>query len=378
MKVLFVIAHLDKGGGQAVQVRQLMERLLPLVDGEFLALTSLPQVEPGTRDGPSTIVGPLRFPEGLRILRREIRRRRGKVDLVQAFDPYYALPAARLAGASPLVMRMGAHPVEDFASRYGTPGRWAMRAGAIWLYSGTTVVVNAQHLRSEFPGRPVEYIPNGVDVDRFPERRDPEGARRELGLPAGVPLAIYTGKVIPRKNLEDLFRLADRLPSLHVVLVGNFNEPYYGDRYYRELLAGFPNVGTRVRAVGEVGMASIPRYLEAGDLFVFPSRLEGMPNSVLEALAAGIPVVASRTDAHAEIIAPDTGRMYRDVDELVGQATELLADETLRRRLGARARAVVRERFSLEAAARAYVELYSALLAGDRRPGAAQDPRRGA
>jgi glycosyltransferase involved in cell wall biosynthesis len=362
VRVLFVIAHLDKGGGQAVQVRQLMERLLPRVDGEFLALTTRPEVPNGSHDGPATIVGPLRFPEGLRVLRREIRRRKGQFDLIQAFDPYYALPAARLARASPLVIRMGAHPVEDFASRYHTVGRVAMRSVNLWLYSGTTVVVNARHLVSEFGGRPVVFIPNGVDVDRFPEHRDPEGARRELGLPVEGPIAVYTGKVIPRKNLEDLFLLARRLTSLHLVLVGSYREPYYGEGYYRQLLSSFPEVVPRVHAVGEVAMTAVPRYLEAADLFVFPSRLEGMPNSVLEAQAAGVAVIASRTEAHAEIISPDTGRMYGDLDELVRVASELLADPGARQRLGERARNVARERFSLEAAATAYLHLYTSLI----------------
>jgi glycosyltransferase involved in cell wall biosynthesis len=202
-----------------------------------------------------------------------------------------------------------------------------------------------------------------VDVDRFPEVRDPPAARRELGLPVDVPIAVYTGKVIPRKNLEDLFHLARRIPSLHLVLVGSYREPYYGEGYYRQLLSTFPEVVPRVHAVGEVAMSSIPRYLETADLFVFPSRLEGMPNSVLEAQAAGVPVVASRTDAHAEIIAPDTGRMYADIDELERVTSELLADAGARRRLGARARTVARERFSLEAAASAYLRLYAALVA---------------
>jgi len=363
VKVLFVIAHLDKGGGQAVQCRQLVERLRKHVDGEFLALSSSPTGSPGTEGGPATIVGRLAFPAGLRALRKEIRHRRGEYDLVQAFDPYYSIPAARLAGADPLVVRLGAHPVEDLASRYGAAGRAGMTALNLWLYHGTTVVVNARHLAGAFEGRPVVCIPNGVDVDRFSAHRDRDAARTGLGLPLGVPIALFTGKVIPRKNVEELFELARRIPRLHVVLVGSYNEPYYGDGYLRKLRAEYPEVVSRLHAVGEVPMGEVPRYLEAADVFVFPSRLEGMPNSVLEALAAGVPVVAARTEAHVEIVSPEIGWLYQGVDELERQVTLLLSDPSLGERVAGRAREVVRERFSLEAATRSYLELYRRVAA---------------
>jgi glycosyltransferase involved in cell wall biosynthesis len=358
VKVLFVIAHLDKGGGQAVQCRQLVERLRPHVESEFLALSSDPTTPTGATDGPATIVGRLEFPKGLATLRREIRSRLREYDLVQAFDPYYSIPAARLASAHPLVVRLGAHPVEDLASRYGAVGRSGMYALNLWLYHRTTVVVNARHLEAAFPGRSVTCIPNGVDVDRFPAHRDPDAARTALGLPLGVPIVLFTGKVIPRKNVEELFELAHRDPRLHVVLVGSFTEPFYGDGYLRRLRAQYPDLCARVHAVGEVPMDRVPRYLEAADVFVFPSRLEGMPNSVLEALAAGIPVVAARTDAHVEIVTPEVGWLYDGIDELEREVSALLSDPALGRRVADRAREVVRTRFSLEAAAQQYLELY--------------------
>lgn len=361
MRVLFVIAHLDKGGGQAVQCRQLVERLRKHVDGEFLTLSTSAEVRKGTLDGPATVVGRLEFPRGIATLRREIRARRGEYDLVQAFDPYYSIPAARLAGADPLVARLGAHPVEDLASRYGAMGRGGMSAVNLWLYHGTTIVVNARHLADAFPGRPVVCIPNGVDVDRFAARRDPVAARTSLGLPQGVPLVVFTGKVIPRKNVEELFVLARRIPQVHVILVGSFTEPYYGDGYLRRLRAEYPDVVTRVHAVGEVPMDVVPRYLEAADVFVFPSRLEGMPNSVLEALAAGVPVIAARTEAHVEIISPEIGWLYEGVEELQQQVQALLSDPSLGHRVAERAREVVRTKYSLEAAAQNYFDLYRSL-----------------
>ncbi len=229
------------------------------------------------------------------------------------------------------------------------------------------MVVNARHLAETFRGRPVVCIPNGVDVGRFPEHREPAVARSALGLPPDVPIAVFTGKVIPRKNVEDLFELAHRIARLHVLLVGSYNEPYYGDGYLRRLRAEYPEVAPRLHAVGEVPMGDVPRYLEAADVFVFPSRLEGMPNSILEALAAEVPVVAARTDAHVEIISPEIGWLYDGVDELVTIVTQLLSDRSAAERIAARGREVVRERYSLDAAARAYLELYQRVLAEHSR-----------
>jgi glycosyltransferase involved in cell wall biosynthesis len=368
MKVLFAIAHLNKGGGQAVQVLQLVRRIAPKVDGELLVLRASGPSAITADDPEVRVVGDLRFPRGILDLRRAIRERIGTFDVLQAFDEYYSLPAARLTRATPLVVRMGAHPVDDFGSRYGRAGRWAARAVNPWLFSGSTIVVNAAHLRSAFPGRPVVCIPNGVDSTRFHTPRDPDAARARLGLPAGVPLVAFTGKIIPRKSVDDLYWLARELPSLHVLLIGNDQEEYYGDRYHREVRAAFPDVLSRIHAVGEVAMDQIPSHLEAADLFVFPSRLEGMPNSMLEAWAAGLPVVAADTAAHREIVTEGTGFLYRDRPALKGLVEALISDPSRARGVGTAGRRLVLEQYSMEAAANRYIDLYTTVVSGSRRP----------
>ena len=363
MRVLFAIAHVDKGGGQVVQALQLYRVLRPKVDGHLLCLSARgegPFIDP---EHGIESAGPLTFPGGIFRLRRAIRDQMGSYDLVQAFDFYYALPAARLARAHPIVVRTGAHPVDDFGSRYGWAGRAWMRLTNPWVYSDTTVVVNAEHLRTAFPPGKAIFIPNGVDTARFAAPPRVDDARTELGLPLGVPLLTFTGKIVPRKNLDDLFGLLRTEPTYHLLLVGTTSEPYYGDRYYRRLCAEFPEVLSRVHSVGEVPMEKIPRFLEATDVFVFPSRLEGMPNSVLEAMAAGLPVVAADIVAHRQVLTPETGVLYRSADELRQAVARLVADPSLRRAIGGRARALVEKRFSFDAAARAYLALYEKAIA---------------
>jgi glycosyltransferase involved in cell wall biosynthesis len=366
MRVLFAIAHLGKGGGQAVQAWQLVRRLAPRVDGELLTLRT-----PGIDATVPMLdivrtVGELRFPSGVLELRRAIVARAGRYDVLQVFDPYYSLPAARLARARRIVVRLGAHPVEDLASRYGAPARLALALVNPWLYSGTTVVVNARHLADAFPPGRTTFIANGVDIERFAEVRAPGEARAEFGLPAGVPLLAYTGKILPRKNLEDLYWLVDAAPELHLAIAGTDREPGYGDAYHRGLRARYPGALARVHLVGELSVDRVPRFLEAADVFVFPSRLEGMPNSVLEAMAAGLPVVASDTAAHREILPESVGWLYGDRDDLLAAVRRLVSDPQEARRRGALARRHVAERFGFDAATDAYLRLYDSLLEGGR------------
>jgi glycosyltransferase involved in cell wall biosynthesis len=361
MKVLFAIAHLGKGGGQAVQCAQLVRRLAPRVEGELLVL----RTPGGMGDAlgvEATEVGDLRFPRGVSQMRRAIADRRSRFDVFQALDPFYSLPAARLARVHPLAVRMGAHPVDDLASRFGSPARFAAQVVNPWLYSGTTVVVNAPHLAPEFPSPDVRYIPNGVDLARFPEPADRDEARREMRLPSGVPIAGFTGKLIPRKNIEDLYWLARAVPGLHVALAGTDHEPYYGDGYHRSVRSEFPDVLDRVHAIGELPAARVPGFLAAIDVFVFPSRLEGMPNSLLEAMAAGLPVVASDAPAHRALLADGTGALYSDRAALRGKVEELLADPRAAAAVGRRAREFVAAHFGFDAAVAAYLDLYRQML----------------
>jgi glycosyltransferase involved in cell wall biosynthesis len=362
MRVLFAIAHLDKGGGQAVQCDQLVQRLAPRVGGELLVLRSQSGVTDSASAQYASVVGDLRFPRGISEMRRAIRDRAPRYDLVQVFDPYYSLPAARLARVRPLVVRMGGHPVEDLASRYGPAARIALSLINPWLYSDTTVVVNARHLTEAFPRAGARYIPNGVDPTRFRETRAPDRARAAFGLPPGVPLMAFTGKIIPRKNVEDLYWLVNALPGLHLAMAGTDQEPHYGDAYHRSVRASFPGTLDRVHLVGELPVERVPEFLEGADLFAFPSRLEGMPNSILEAMAAGLPVVAADTPAHREILSDGSSFLYRSRPELLTAVQALVADPGRAVRMGAEGRRWVTTQFGFDAAVDAYVRLYEELL----------------
>jgi glycosyltransferase involved in cell wall biosynthesis len=115
----------------------------------------------------------------------------------------------------------------------------------------------------------------------------------------------------------------------------------------------------------------VPELLATADLFVLSSRSEGLPLSILEAMAAGLPVVASSVGGVPEVVVDgETGYLVPPGDprSLAGAIERLLDDSALRRRLGAAGRIRVAERFDLASAQRAHLDLYRTLLAGAGLP----------
>src|SRR5206468_1040278 len=111
-----------------------------------------------------------------------------------------------------------------------------------------------------------------------------------------------------------------------------------------------PDIRDRVTFTGELTWDQVPTYLAVGDVFVFPSKFEGMPNALLEAMAAALPVVVSDIPPHRELIQHGrTGFLARDPMEMAHQVTTLANHEDLRHSVGDAARAYVREHLDSEA-----------------------------
>ncbi len=120
--------------------------------------------------------------------------------------------------------------------------------------------------------------------------------------------------------------------------------------------------------VGQV--ADVHRYLRVSDIFVFPSRQEGMPNAVLEAMASGLACLVSRGSGSDGIVSDGFDGMSRALDDergFAGTLRELLEHPDMRRALGRNARATMEERFSLVRIAAAYRRLYEELVRESER-----------
>lgn len=204
-------------------------------------------------------------------------------------------------------------------------------------------------------------IPNGVDSDRYRPAAagEREAERERIGIDRAAPTALYTGRFAPVKRLDLLIDAVSRLPDLQLVMVGEGSE----ERRLRELAAS-RGLADRVRLLPLVDDPA-PLY-RAADVYVCASTTEGMSNSVLEAMAGGLPVVAVAASGMAELVTPQTGILVEDAEDgggLAAALSELLADEGRRAQLGAAARDLVVERYSLEHVAGALRELYDEVLA---------------
>jgi glycosyltransferase involved in cell wall biosynthesis len=187
---------------------------------------------------------------------------------------------------------------------------------------------------------------SGVDIRRFrPDTAARAALRAELGIDPDARVVLYLGRVTRDKGVLDLARAFARLPADAVLLVAGPDEEGLTARMLE--LSG-PGA-SRVRFAGYT--AQPERFLAASDVLCLPSYREGFGSVVIEAAATSVPAVASRiygvTDA---MVHGETGLLFTagDCDELAARLAAILADDSLRTRLGAEARRRAIEHFSQE------------------------------
>jgi glycosyltransferase involved in cell wall biosynthesis len=199
-------------------------------------------------------------------------------------------------------------------------------------------------------------IPNGIDVSRFPPR--PAGPRR-------VRTIGTLGRLRRVKGTDLLLDAFERLddPSLELRLGG----PTLGGESEREWRRGVIERAERHPRVSYVGeVRDIPAFFQPLDLFVLPSRSEGMSNSLLEAMAAGIPIVATRVGSNPEVLGDGAAGVLvePDADAIASGIRLLLDDPKLAGELAARARARAESEYGFSAMVARYERLYESLVRG--------------
>lgn len=368
LRVAQVIPSLEVGGLQKIVVR-LVRHLLPHT--ENLVLT------------PSSD-GPLRgaFPDSVRVIAMAGQRLSGKWNalgmarIFRAFRPDIvhtrnwtcidAIIAARLAGV-PIVVH-GEHGREAADPDGGNTFRRRLRRCLNPLI--TEFVAVSRDLKGWLvsdvgvPVRKVTQICNGVDTETFtPLRR--ASVRSALGIAADQIVIGTVGRLDPVKDHKGLIQAFYRLHPVQrqlLVIVGSGPTRAALDRLRLGL-----GLGDRIRLLGE--RDDVHLLLPALDIFVLPSLAEGMSNAILEAMASGLPVVATRVGGNPELVQDGvTGALVppRSSEALAAALAQYLADAALIRKHGdAGRRRAVRE-FSLARMFAAYDSLYARLLSARR------------
>jgi glycosyltransferase involved in cell wall biosynthesis len=193
------------------------------------------------------------------------------------------------------------------------------------------------------PRDKIQVIYNGVDPDHFSP-----GPR----LP-GPPHVVATARIDPLKDIGTFLRVASHFPSVRFSIFGAVSD----EKYYRDCLALRDSLGVDV-TMGEATSDVVAAYRSA-DVVLLTSISEAFPFSVIEAMACGRAVVASDVGGVREAL-DGCGVVVRprDVETFASEVARLLDDESLRAKLGARARAKVVEQFRIDESVAAYMDVY--------------------
>ena len=258
-------------------------------------------------------------------------KRAGRLDVIDAHFGYPDGHAAGLLGAwlkVPVTITLRGTEVRHAADP-------ALRPRLLrGLQRATRVFAVSESLRQLAlslgiaPGK-VRVIGNGVDIARF-TRASPAAMRQALGLPAGAPLLITVGGLVERKGfhrvIECLPALRREFPGLRYLCVGGASaEGDWTDRL--ATLARQLGVAEDVQFTGALPPHEVQRHLCAADVFVLATRNEGWANVLLEAMACGLPVVATDVGGNAEVVcSPVLGRIvpFGDAEALHAALREAL------------------------------------------------------
>ena len=216
----------------------------------------------------------------------------------------------------------------------------------------------------------ITVVHRGRDPDRLgetgPERK--RSARRALGLKDDDQVVLTVGRQEFQKGqrylLEAVAALAPSRPNLRLLMAGRRGAS--SPELDRMLAA--PELAGRVHVLGH--REDVPDLLAASDLFAFPSLFEGLGGSVLEAMALGLPIVASDLPAVREIVEEGKNALLvpvEDQDELAEAIDRILQDRSLARAFGQRSREIFLERFTSTRSTEAMIDLYRQLTNGSSR-----------
>lgn len=300
------------------------------------------------------------FPEMLDYLWRALLladklQRTERFDICQTF---FAIPSGPVGYylkkryKLPYIIRFGGGDIPGFQERfqfiYKVIGPFEK---LIWK-NAAALVANSQGLKklamAFYNKKEIGIITNGVDEKWMNTKAPAYDNNDEIRL-------LFVSRLIERKGLQFVLPEIQRInreteSRVTLTIVGD--GPY---RQELERIAAENHLSDLVTFVGQKNKAELPAYYQAADIFILPSKKEGMPNVVLEAMASGLPIVMTPCEGSEELI--ERNGYAVPVSEFAQKLIYLCKDQNLRWQMGKVSRQLVRERFCWESIAKQYLEL---------------------
>jgi glycosyltransferase involved in cell wall biosynthesis len=307
-------------------------------------------------------------------LARDIRRH--GIQIVHSYNFYanvFAIPAAKLAGACVVAS------IRDMGA-YLSP--WQRAAQRMVCRLADRIVVNANAIKDwlvadGYTADRITVIPNGLDLGRFQQERTGR-LHKEFGLTADSPLIGVIGRLAPRKGLEQFLSaaaiVASRFPSARFLIMGEEAPMIRGEMiakdvtYRQELMRQAAQLGLVDRVMFTGFRADVERLLAELAVSAQPSLSEGMSNTLLESMAAGVPVVATSVGGAVEVVQDEVNGLLvppGDPNALANAICRFLDARDFAVRLGQAGRHSVTDRFSMNRMVENTRSLYESLLEQD-------------
>jgi glycosyltransferase involved in cell wall biosynthesis len=284
------------------------------------------------------------------------------IQIVHSYGFYpnvFTVPVARLAGASIVVAS-----IRDTGDLLTPMQTWLQK---LVCRFADCVLVNAEAIRESlieqgYDPSKIVVIRNGIALSNFARKERSAVLRRELGFPPSARLVAVFSRLNPMKGVEYFLDaaivLAGRFPDVCFLVAG-------GGDSKKELEERACRLGLGQRIVFTGFRSDVRDLLSEAAISVLPSLSEGTSNTLLESMAAGIPVIATRVGGNPEVIEDEVSGLLvpaRDSAALAAAAGRLLADEDLALRLGQAGMRRVSEIFSLSGSVQQTEHLYQRLL----------------
>ena len=298
------------------------------------------------------------FPRVLRQLTRQLRQFRPA--LLQTFL-FHANMAGRIAGrlAGVPAVVSGIRVADRRSRWYGRIDRWTnglVRLNVCVSKGVADFAIQESRLNPD----KIRVIPNGVDFQRFAQASPVD--LNSLGISPKSPVVVTVGRLERQKGIGDLLQAAVEVlaahPDCQFLIVGEGC-----DRSLLEARAASLGITNSVKFLG--ARSDIPGLLKASSLFVLPSLWEGMPNALLEAMAAGLPVIATAVEGSRELVesgVSGTLVLPANPGDLARAILKHFSAPEESARLAHTAQAFISMRFTESSAVTAYEQLYRSLI----------------